>query len=148
VCYLSGLENAYMVAFHALFVPAAGEPTVFASDFEMLNAGPDLWWRDRVTFAVGADPLEVVCTALPARGMNGGRLGIEAGLLSHAAHRQLEAGLPDTALVPADGLMAEVKQIKSPAEIRYLREAGRLSTLGMEAAAAAAAVGRTDNEIA
>src|ERR1700694_962701 len=68
ICYLTGLENCYMVAYYAAVVPGQGEPTLLASDFEMLNALATSWCEDRATFAVMADPLEATCRALQERG--------------------------------------------------------------------------------
>ena len=57
LCYLTGMETCYMVAYHAAIVPLKGEPILLASDFEMLNALVGAWCEDRVTFAVTADPI-------------------------------------------------------------------------------------------
>ena len=46
VCYLTGMETCYMVAYHAAVVPAAGDPILLASDFEMLNALAGSWCED------------------------------------------------------------------------------------------------------
>jgi Xaa-Pro dipeptidase len=148
ICYLSGMENAYLTAAYALLVPAAGEPTLLSSDFEMLNARVGVWCDDRVSFPVGGDVIGAVAEALRARGLAGGPIGVEIQSLPMAQYRALQMALPDTALVAADDLVPEIKVVKSAAEIAYLREAGRLSTLGMEAALAAAAPGRTDNDLA
>src|SRR5262249_27250108 len=41
-----------------------------------------------------------------------------------------------------------IKVLKSPAEVAYLREAGRFTTRGMEAALASVAAGQSDNDVA
>jgi Xaa-Pro aminopeptidase len=60
----------------------------------------------------------------------------------------LRQHLPAARLLPAGEILPVVKTRKSEAEIAYLREAGRLSTLGMEAALHACHAGSTDNDVA
>src|SRR5262245_6728127 len=63
ICYLTGFENCYMVAYHAAIVPATGDPILVASNFEMLNALAGSWCTERVTFAVFDDPVAETCRA-------------------------------------------------------------------------------------
>jgi len=137
-----------MVAFHAAVVPAQGEPILLASDFEMLNARTGAWCEERVTFPVGADPIEAVSRVLGERGYGKGRIGVELAVLSAAEYRGLEKALPAAIFLEAGDILPWVKLIKSPAEIAYLRAAARLSTRGMEVALAEAAEGKTDNDLA
>jgi Xaa-Pro aminopeptidase len=60
----------------------------------------------------------------------------------------LAAALPGATLVDASGVPERVKLVKSEREIAYLREAGRLTDLGVRAALAVAAEGRADYEVA
>jgi Xaa-Pro aminopeptidase len=69
-------------------------------------------------------------------------------VLTADQYRRLQQHLPAASLVEADDLLVPIKAIKSPAEIAYLREAARLSTLGMEGALGAAAPGQTENDLA
>jgi Xaa-Pro dipeptidase len=148
ICYLTGFENGYMVAYHAAIVPAAGEPVLVASDFEMLNALAGSWCRERVTFAVLSDPFAATCGALEERGWARGRVGVETSVLSAAAFRALSDRLPQASLVDLGDAISAVKSIKSRREIEYLRQAGRLTTRGMQAALAEVAAGTTDNQVA
>jgi Xaa-Pro dipeptidase len=148
VCYLTGMETCYMVAYHAAVVPAAGDPILLASDFEMLNALAGAWCEDRVTFPVAADPVEATCRTLRQRGFGKGRIGVEPHVLTAQQHQALRRQLPEATLVGAGDVLPPIKAIKSAAEVAYLREAGRLTTLGMEAALAEAAAGRTENDLA
>ncbi len=148
LCYLTGIETCYMVAFHAAIVPVTGEPILLASAFEMLNAQVGAWCKDRVTFAVRADPLETVARTLRERGFGNGRIGVELDVLTAGQYQALQQQLPEATLLGADDILVPIKVLKSPAEITYLREAGRLSTRGMEAALAEAGAGKTDNDLA
>jgi Xaa-Pro aminopeptidase len=148
IAYLTGFENGYMMAYFAAIVPATGEPTLLSSDFEIPNADLSSWCRDRVTFPVFGDSLGTTATSLAERGLHKGRLGAELRALNAEQYQRLRTLLPDAELVAADDLVANLKAIKSPAEVAYLRESARLSTLGIEAAFAEAGVGKTENDLA
>lgn len=148
VCYLTGMETCYMVAFHAALLPSKGEPALIASDFEMLNALPVSWCQDRITFPVRTVPLDTVCRVLRERGYSSSRIGVEFNTLSAADFHTLQQALPQATLVPCDDLLPSLKAIKSPEEIEYLRQAGRLSHQGLAAAMAVAQPGNTDNGVA
>jgi Xaa-Pro aminopeptidase len=148
LCYLTGMENGYLVAYYAAIVPAAGEPILLASEFEMLNAQLSSWCEKRETFPVGADPIETTCRALREYARGKGRLGVQLRQLTADQYRALRECLPELELVAADDLVAELKVIKSPAEIAYLREAARLTTRGMEVALAEAGPGKAENDLA
>jgi Xaa-Pro aminopeptidase len=148
LCYLTGMENGYLVAYYAAIIPAAGEPILLASEFEMLNARLGSWCEDRVTFPVFGDPLETTCHTLHERDLDTGRLGVQMRQLTAEQYRALSVGLPEAELLAADDVVANLKVIKSPAEMAYLWEAAQLTTRGMEAALAEAAAGKTENDLA
>ncbi|MFH1007219.1 MAG: Xaa-Pro peptidase family protein [Candidatus Latescibacterota bacterium] len=148
VCYLSGMENCYMVPYYAVVIRAVGDPLLIVSDFEMLNALVGVWFADRIPFAVNADPIEVTTRVFLERGFGKGRIGVQPEAMTARAYRSIEQHLPDALLVDAGDLLDPIEVIKSPAEIAYMREAGRLTTLGMEAAMEEVAPGKTDNDVA
>jgi Xaa-Pro dipeptidase len=149
VCYVTGIETCYMVAYHAAVVPAAGDPFIVASDFEMLNARITAWTEDRVTFPVrGGDAIEATCAALRKRGLAKQRIGIQPSALTEERYHRIRKLLPGADLTDADDLMFPLKAVKSPAEIAYLRTAGRLTAEAMYAAIAEIAPGKTDNDVA
>lgn len=148
ICYLTGLENGYMVAHYATIVHAAGDPLLVASDFEMLNADVSSWCDQRLTFPVMSDPIAATCRAIQERGWSGARLGLEARSVTAREQAAMARQLPDATFVDAGGIVDQVKIIKSPAEVEYLRTAGQLTTTGVEAALAEIAVGSTDNDAA
>jgi Xaa-Pro dipeptidase len=148
ICYLTGMENCYMVPTIGTIVPAAGEPVLIASDFEMANALVGVWCQDRVTFAVGSDPVAGICQALVERGMERATIGVSFADLAARQFQAMVRHLPSASFVEAADVVWRIKLVKSPAEIAYLREAGRLTTLGMQAALTEVATGKTDNDIA
>ena len=148
ICYLTGFENCYMTAYHAAIAPASGEPVLVASNFEMLNALAGSWCRDQVTFAVMDNPITATCRTLEERGFAKSRIGVEMRVLSAAALGEMSEQLPNAKFVDLADAVTAARLIKSPREIEYLRQAGRLSTRGMEAALAEVAAGKTDNQVA
>src|SRR5262249_38584968 len=56
--------------------------------------------------------------------------------------------VPAAKLIDATDLVPSAAAVKSPAEIAYLREAARISSVAMRAAIEAVQEGRTDNDIA
>ena len=148
ICYLAGVENCYMTAYYAAVVLAQGEPILLASEFEILNALVGGWSEQRVSFAVREDPIRATCRLLLELNLGQKRIGIQPAKLSAERYEKLRSGLPDAKIVDAGAILPAAMLIKSPAEIAYLRDAGRLSTLGMEAAFSAVAAGRTDNDVA
>ncbi len=67
-------------------------------------------------------------------------MGVEIGALSSLStqdYLRLREALPAARLVNATEIVPCAALIKSPAEIAYLREAGRISSAAMQAAIAA-----------
>jgi Xaa-Pro aminopeptidase len=150
VCYLTGFETIGFAKYTLAVVPAAGEPVLLCEAFEAPNAAVTSWVEDVVTYPTYGDPLAATVDLLRARGLGAARLGLDGRStgLSGDQHARLMGLLPSARWLEAAGTVERVKAVKSPAEIDYLRRAGRLSTLGMEAALAAVAAGATDNDVA
>lgn len=146
--YLTGVENCYMVAYYAAIMPARGEPILISSSFEMLNAEVGVWFKDRAAYHYGELPIGATMRIMCERGLRKGRIGIEPEALTAQQYLYLQDTLAGATMVHAGDILPNLMAIKSPAEIGYMREAGRLSIIGMEAAFAEAAAGKTDNDLA
>lgn len=109
----------------ASIVPASGETeaVVVSVDAPLMR---ERMWADRVTDYVEFEqhPMEAAADALRRAGLDGGRLGVELTALSVEAHDVLRRTLPDAELVPADGLLAGLRVVKTPAEIEAIRRIG------------------------
>jgi Xaa-Pro dipeptidase len=70
------------------------------------------------------DPVLVFADSLRQRGLDDGAVGIEETHLSYADHEKLAAALPAARLVRADELLAELRMVKTPAEIEAIRDIG------------------------
>lgn len=89
------------------------------------------------------------------RGADGKRIGLEmgnaetfaSGAFDTKSYLRLVDILPKASFVDATKLVLGVRLIKSPAEIEKMRNAGKHTGIGLRASIAAAAEGKTDNEI-
>lgn len=151
ICYLTGLESIAVHKYWLCVIPQTGEPVLLMQDFESHNALLSAWVERIVTYEIFADPVAETVKLLKSQGLDGKYLGVELGALSSLSVQdflRLKTAAPLAKLIDATDLVPCVAKIKSPAEIAYLREAGRISTSAMQAAIAVIAEGRTDNDVA
>lgn len=149
ICWLSGFQTPLSDWYHCLVVPRSGELLLQCCDTElaMMNGRVPhiavvLWER----MDEAADQLAGLLEDL---GAGGRRLGVELrrpGLNAWTLQR-LEARLPQSPFVDASDLVPWLRAVKSPAEIACLREAARLTDLGMAAGIAAIREDGLDNEV-
>ncbi len=89
------------------------------------------------------------------RGLSRARIGLEmgyaetfaSGAFDTKSYLRLKQMLPEAEFVDATLLVLDVRSIKTEKELGYMREAGRISALGLEAARNAAAEGLMDNDL-
>jgi Xaa-Pro aminopeptidase len=78
-----------------------------------------------------------------------GRAGFDDEHLSVSAHRKLGERLPDgVELVPAGGLVEELRAVKDASEVAAMRVAAELSTAAYESLRERGLAGRTEREVA
>ena len=148
--YLTGYNTAGFSNYACLVVSADAPPVLVVRQLERAVA-------EATTIGLGAIlayedhelPADVVGRALRESGLASSRLAAERNSpvttvqsylqLQHAVGRELADG---------SGIMDEVRVIKSPLEVGYIRTAARCSEAGMRAAIEAVAEGRTENHVA
>jgi Xaa-Pro aminopeptidase len=82
-------------------------------------------------------------------GRMSGRVGFDDANLSVRRHRRLEELVPDgVELVPAGGLVEEMRAVKDEAELAALRAAAQLADSALAELASAGLAGRTEREVA
>jgi Xaa-Pro dipeptidase len=150
ICYLSGYQSWNTADYYALIVPGKGEPILVLWASELSNAKLTSWLSQTRTFPTRGDPVLTTINALKDLDLTKRRMGVEltTPFLSVETHRRLRDAFPETTFVNCSGLIQEVRVIKSPTEIAYIREAARITEAGMRSSVAAARVGGTDQEIA
>ena len=153
VFYFSGNENLHVYDNECVVVPVEGRISLLVPQADLTRAQLTSWVDEIFTFTPDGDPARVLARILLEQGLGRARIGVEkrvarAACLSVHVYESLRAALPEATLRDASGLPERVKLVKSPQEVAYLRQAASFTDAGMRAALAAAAEGRSDNDVA
>lgn len=151
ICYLTGFESLSVHKFWTCIVLPEGDPILLSQDFESYNALWGCWLSKIETFEVFADPIAALRDLVKKLKLDRKKLGIELGTwssLTAQGYLKLQEVLPKAKFEDATALVPSVQAVKSAAEVKCLREAGRITTLAMQAAIDAVAEGLTDNDVA
>jgi Xaa-Pro dipeptidase len=152
VTWLTGFFSTAYMLFAVVIVPREGDPLTVIRDNE------EYWFRrtaafDEVEFWVdgeGGNPAAIVRRALARIGGTNARIGIESAFpygiaLAEGLRRELP-GATFVDLGPA--ILAQLREIKSPAEIELIRAASRAVEAGTDAGIAATRAGVTERDVA
>ncbi len=150
ITYLTGHQTVGTWGYQCLLFPRQGTPALVVRFMERTIARFTSLVTDIVTYDDEEDPTAATARAVRERGWGRGTIGLEESRpgLTVRQHRQLAAALPGARLVDGSALSERVRMVKSPAEIEVIRQAARSTERGMEAAVAAIAEGRTENDVA
>lgn len=150
ICWLTGYQTPLSDWYSCAIVPLQGEVVLQVCDHELaamhtyVDTFLEVSWED-----MDAAAAQLV-SHLRAIGASGACIGVQTrrpGLLPFA-EQALRNELPGARFVDIGSLVLRLRAVKSEAEIAFLREAARLSTLGMRAAMASLRVGITENDVA
>ena len=159
--YLSGVwgysartEYAMPRRLVALVVPQRGEPTLIAPKIEYLFAQRRSWISDVRHHVEWSRPdqvfggLALLNIVLAEKGLVGRRLGLELGFVSAKLHGYFLADFPTTKFEDASDVIADIRMIKTPEEIRIMRIGGKMAVNEFEVEARAIRAGVREYEIA
>lgn len=139
VYYLSGLNNQGHFVFTALVLDARGGATLVARQMEAPTAAAQsvcafAGYRD------GENPAGVLYEVIPRLGTAEQRVGYQPESLSFpvSVWQDLDRLLGSPSWIDCTGILADARASRSDREIACLREAGRLSDIGMRAGIKAA----------
>ena len=129
----------------ALLVPATREsPTLIVESAD--------WRRDLVVaqdVRESHDLVGEVISAIRDRGLSTASMGLAGqSVMPASTWQRITTELPGLRLVDADEILYGHRMIKSPAEIELMRRASSVGAAIQNAMMAAAAVGKTDNDLA
>ena len=151
-CYLAGYQSPLANWYGCLILPREGEPIAQMVELEISNLMVHGWDNENIYVfewhKQGGAPRQLV-DILKERGYGDKRLGLEFRLpgCSALTLRALQEGLPQAQIKDASDLVLHFRAVKSPAEMAHIREAARITDIGMEAALAEVAPGKTDNDL-
>lgn len=131
-------------------LPLSGEPLAIVRALDEPTFNEQSWVRDKVLFRDWDDSVETLVAALRERGWATSRIAFEfdSHFLPVKRFRAIEAALPEARIVDFAGILREIRLIKSPHEIAYLRFASAIADRAIMAAIDAAGVGVPERECA
>ena len=150
IYYLSGHYTLNLWDYQCLIVPSEGSPVMLIWHFEEGRFAATAVDTQPELFGGGADPIAETRAVLERRGWLGRTIGVEkdSGYLTPALCERLCEALEPAKTVNGSGLADRVRIVKSPAELGYIRRAGRVTDAAMRAGFSAIEEGVSDNEVA
>ncbi|GAC1339553.1 MAG: aminopeptidase P family protein [Candidatus Dormibacteria bacterium] len=133
----------------AAVVTPDGREAMLCVDMEettVRGARPDVELRVWAEF--GGNAMVSLAALLSDLGLATARIGIELSYLSVADHATLVRHLPSAQLVSVDGLLSQLRQIKTPDELVLLERLARISDRAIKDAFEAVRAGSSEMDIA
>lgn len=148
--YLTGYQTFAGRTYSTLLVSRKGTPVLLLRFLESFLAALYTEGTEVVTYDDHEDPIETTVSEVTRRGFDSARVAFEDGApgLSAAVRRRLGTLLPQVQASDGTGIVEHLRRIKSPREIEKMREAARITALGMAAGIEACREGATDNDVA
>lgn len=144
--WLTGRQTPGHASFQVLVLPLVGEPVLLVRTLERHNALWNTRLDDIRTYGDDEDPVTAVLSIVAEA--RGGRVALEAwstGLLPHLYARLVGAL---GAVQDATPLLARLRAVKSPFEIKCLERAAAFADAGLLAGVGAAEEGASENDVA
>jgi Xaa-Pro dipeptidase len=150
IYYLTGFTTTGYYMYQTLILPVEGDPMFVTYLEERLNVIRRSWMDLYKTYSVVEDPIEVTRQAIAELGLEDKILAIEESgfFFPIRTYKQLTELLPRARWVDGSGVVEKVRLVKSDDEIAYIRRGAKAAMAGMQAAIAAVAPGKTENDLA
>lgn len=148
--YLTGLDHQGYFAAHLLVVPREGKMHLVARGMEKVTVDTQIpeviFWG----YGDGDDPGVFTCQVLREMGLGSAQMGVEkrSGFLSYHVAEELVGGLPQVRWTDISGIVDDLRLVKSPRELAYVRQAAGVTDAMMGAAVRTAKEGVNEREIA
>ena len=151
--YLTGFQTGAHMSFLVLALPLKGEAAWIVRKTELSNVRnlpPESWVKQHHGVDDSDDPIEVLAGIVKELGYESSKIGIEQEgyFLTISYYLQLLKALPKAQLMDGSNTVEEVRRVKSPAELSYLRQAGEITAKAVRAGIDALHEGMTDRELA
>jgi Xaa-Pro dipeptidase len=150
IYYLTGLNHQGYFAFTLLVLPVDGPPLLVARAMEATTIEAQVPQCTHVAFADYEDPATIAQRAVHSVAASGDVVGVEQTSMCFplSVWEPLRASLDDLRLVDGSGLVERLRQVKSPAEVKYVRRAAAASCRAMEAGLSLVAEGVSQRHVA
>lgn len=123
----------------------AAEPVWILCTIEEAQARAESWIKDiRGYVEFQTSPVELLADILTERQLARGRIGIEKRYLSTHYWEELQRLLPQATFVACDRLFDKVRMLKTPDEIRLLRDAAQATDRAIRKGFESARLGHTE----
>jgi len=149
LAYLTGYNTIGYTNYQCLLVTADKKPILVVRLLEGPVAGATSWLDTILTYEDHEDPAIAVRRAVEKAGLLSRPIAVEriSAFLNIRDYWHLEEVL-GTKFEDGSGLVENVRVIKSPVELEYMRTAARTTEAGMKAAYEAIQEGKTENDVA
>lgn len=150
ITWLTGFFTRGYSSFQFVAVPSSGDPSICCRDVEEFHLDRTSVFTERVLWTDSDQPESIGAKMVTQKFGDSPKLGIElsAWTLNAARFSSLDNYLSSTTFIDASDLCANMRLIKSEAEIQLMRFAARAAEAGMETAANLAFNGSTEREFA
>ncbi|WP_321943826.1 M24 family metallopeptidase [Paraburkholderia tropica] len=148
--YLTGFGLSLNM-YRACLLPLEGDPVMIFRGIDQSTFEETSWLKRCVLFSDWEDPVSVVAQTITREFSSQNlRIGIDEDsyCMTLKRFREFQSLLPHATWVDFSGVLEEVRECKSEQEIAYLREAGRIADLGLEAILANTGAGKTERQAA
>lgn len=158
LCWLTGYDTVMPSGSTCAIVGRGGEVAIVCPDLELscVELFTQVTEVSVEGWHTGRDVAALIVERLAGHAASGARVGIELGKIDTysspsfdaATVAAVQAALPGRAWVDTTLLIPRARLLKTDAELAAMRRAGEYTAVGLEAAIAAIAPGRTDNDLA
>jgi Xaa-Pro aminopeptidase len=134
-----------------VFTAGDDEPTLLVRNVDIQMALESTWITDIRTYHLHAeDPAKITAAILEEKGIRDGRIGVdlETAAVTGAYAFALAGAFAPAKIEDATFLLGDLRLIKSPAEVAYLREAATHARAGLDSIKRAFRAGRTEIAVA
>ena len=155
--WLTGYDGWSFYVHQGVILPPQGDPIWWGRTMDAFGAKRTVWMDDDRIIGYADDfvqsttchPMQDLARQLENLGLGGARIGVEMEnyYYSAKAHAVLCAELPNATLADATALVNWQRLVKSPAEIRFIRKAARISEMIINLALEKAEPGLRKNEL-
>lgn len=146
--YLTGARSAGGFAFQAAIITPERDPVFLTRRNDEGTVRTWAWVDDVRSYRDTEDPFSLLRQTLVASGLAGKTIGLEVDTLTYPRHQRLVQVLDDCRIADASDLVEELRLIKSPQELAYMRRSAQLCDIGMAAGIAVMRDGAWEYEVA